>query len=876
MTQTQLMARIAYISVLLFLSGCGIGLRVFDPHLTTTFPTSFVTGYCYEISLISADRNNEDAPVERQQPIEIALESDDGWLRFHASQSDCELNLRALNSLSIPTGGTSVTTWVKAYVPQTQTVRFTASALNYGSLEHTATVEGTPFDRTEGFNGSVLKVRPALAGDGKVYVAGQFNRHGSLPLPGLARLDADGNLDTSFTLTFTASSGGYLNDVLEVGDGSGDFLIGGAFTSINEMTANRIVRLNPDGTTDASFSAGTGFDNLVESIEAVGDGSGDVYVAGSFTNYNGSAANRIARLRPDGSMAPGFNPGVGFDAAVMGAALAPDGSHDLYLIGDFLNYAGGSSAYIARITPTGAVAPGFTVGIGFNGSTRAIAVAQDGTGDIIVGGNFTTFKGSGRVRLARINSAGTLTAFAVGAGANGTVRAAYGDSAGRVYAGGDFTTYQGSSINRIVRLLGTGAVDTDFVYGNGLDASAQAMELNVDGRLHVAGDFSIYHLTGTNRHVTLLPSGAINPLQKTGTMFNANVAAVVPGNGGTVYASGNFTRYNGSSSNYLIRLKSDGTADPSFSIGTGLNNAVYAAWPQSNGGILISGVFTQLNGASLPLFGRVNSDGTIDGTFNCSQGGTVFSAVPLVDGSGDFYIGGTFGTINGTTRNGMARINSDGSVDAQFTGSGLGTNVNAISPTASGTTYVGGTFSTFNGVGNNRLVRLNSDGSTDPTFNVGSGFDSTVNAIVQADDGSGDIYVGGTFTTYRGNSASRLIRLNSDGSPDETFNVGSGFDANVSALLATNDGSGGVYVGGAFLTYNGIQTLRITKLLADGTHDWNFYSIKGINGNVSSLARVPDPSGKILVGGAFTQFRLISADRIARIDPVWGSADETP
>ena len=112
----------------------------------------------------------------------------------------------------------------------------------------------------------------------------------------------------------------------------------------------------------------------------------------------------------------------------------------------------------------------------------------------------------------------------------------------------------------------------------------------------------------------------------------------------------------------------------------------------------------------------------------------------------------------------------------------------------------GGTFTTYNGTtGLNRILRLNSDGTRDTGFNIGTGFNLVVNAITPATDGSGDVYVVGDFTSYKGTTGlNRILRLNSDGTRDTGFNIGTGFNLAVNNIAPANDGSGDVYVGGDF------------------------------------------------------------------------------
>ena len=76
----------------------------------------------------------------------------------------------------------------------------------------------------------------------------------------------------------------------------------------------------------------------------------------------------------------------------------------------------------------------------------------------------------------------------------------------------------------------------------------------------------------------------------------------------------------------------------------------------------------------------------------------------------------------------------------------------------------------FAGVSANKIIRLNLNGTVDNTFSSGTGFDFSVWSFAIQPDGK--IVVGGGFTTYSGQSANSIIRLNSNGSIDNTFNIG--------------------------------------------------------------------------------------------------------
>ena len=133
-----------------------------------------------------------------------------------------------------------------------------------------------------------------------------------------------------------------------------------------------------------------------------------------------------------------------------------------------------------------------------------------------------------------------------------------------------------------------------------------------------------------------------------------------------------------------------------------------------------------------------------------------------IDGSGDVYLGGYL-SYNGPTLpiRGIARLNLDGSLDPSFdTGAGIGRDVRTIFPATdgSGDIYVGGlSISSQGATFENGPIRLNSDGSLDADFN--SGFRAGEDSITLAADGSGDIYVSRSSAPY-------IARLNNDGSID--------------------------------------------------------------------------------------------------------------
>ena len=180
--------------------------------------------------------------------------------------------------------------------------------------------------------------------------------------------------------------------------------------------------------------------------------------------------------------------------------------------------------------------------------------------------------------------------------------------------------------------------------------------------------------------------------------------------------------------------------------------------------------------------------------------------------------------------------------------------VYALALQPDGMTLVGGSFTQIDGQPRSRIARLNSDGSLDDTFDPNA--DGSVYAIaVQAD---GKIVIGGSFSTVGGAPHSHLARLNSDGTVDGSFTAEA--DGAVYAIAVQNDGK--IVLGGSFYTAAGSARSRIARLNASGSLDTTFNP--GASSYVMALALQPD--GKIVVGGWFTLLGGDAHNRLGRLN----------
>jgi uncharacterized delta-60 repeat protein len=276
---------------------------------------------------------------------------------------------------------------------------------------------------------------------------------------------------------------------------------------------------------------------------------------------------------------------------------------------------------------------------------------------------------------------------------------------------------------------------------------------------------------------------------------------------------GDFTTYSGVTSNKIIRLNSNGSVDNTFNVGTGFSGTtVNSLQIQSNGKVIAAGNFTSYQGNTTQRIVRINTDGSWDNSFSGAADSTINSTQLQSDGK--ILAGGNF-TL---PYNRICRFNTDGSVDTSFDPvGGFNLAVGPIKLQSDGKVICGGSFTSFDSpsYSPSRIARLLSNGSYDTSFSgLTTGFNSTVSAIELQSDGK--IIVGGNFTSYNGTSVGRICRLNTDGSLDTSFNSsGAGFNNNVYSITVLS--SDDILVSGDFTTYNGNSAIKLIKLNSNGT-----------------------------------------------------------
>ncbi len=431
------------------------------------------------------------------------------------------------------------------------------------------------------------------------------------------------------------------------------------------------------------------------------------------------------------------------------------------------------------------------------------------------------------------------------------------------------TIYGGTSVT----ITGTNFYDLDGVTFGGVPAtivSATPTSITVVTPAHAAGVVFMSVGTAYGSHTLYftyaVPApGEVDPLNA--SIIGSIVLSTAVQTDGSTLVAGNFNQVLGVGRNHLARILADGTLDSAFNPNP--NGPVTSVAVQPDGKILLGGQFTTLqpNGAASPTtrnrIARLNTDGSLDPSFDPNANALVQCVVPL--GDGRILVGGAFNTLqpNGaaspTTRNRVARLLADGTLDTTFDPN-ANDEVLSLALQGDGRVLLAGRFTTLqpNGAASatarNRVARLNADGTLDAAFDPNA--NGVVNALaVQADE---RVLLGGAFGTLQPNGAAsatartNFARVLANGSLDTSFDPRPNGAVNTLALQA----DGRILIGGAFTTLDpdgatATTRNRVARVNGDGSLDTGFDP--AANNTVFSIALRAD--GSVLLGGFFTELQ---------------------
>jgi hypothetical protein len=398
----------------------------------------------------------------------------------------------------------------------------------------------------------------------------------------------------------------------------------------------------------------------------------------------------------------------------------------------------------------------------------------------------------------------TPTCLETGNGFDNSVYDILLETGGTMMVVGAFTQYSGVSANKVVRLNRNGNRNNSYA-GTGFTGDfVQKITTYSNGDFSMIGEFNQFDGRTIGDIVRTTNSGSwVAPFVRTPDPFevgdfyigeNSTLSSLFTIVDDTYVFGNDFPYYNDSTtprlSSGLLKINSNGFADLSFPMSSttyayGFNSnllplnseIVSDVVRQPNGSIICVGKFTNYN--QNPYFDvtlnnangmcRILSNSTYDSSFSAGTGFTVsvvdYPRVVSLLTDGSVLIGGTSPQFNGVNCTGVIKVTQFGQLDTSFnfpTSNGFGGGYpEDMLVLSNGQIIVVGSFTSYSGYSANRIIKLNSNGTIDTTFNPGIGFDDTVRVVKQ--DESGFLYCGGDFTKYNTYLANRLVKITTSG-----------------------------------------------------------------------------------------------------------------
>jgi uncharacterized delta-60 repeat protein len=667
----------------------------------------------------------------------------------------------------------------------------------------------------------------ADAGNGKIYVSATRYLYGILDAEQILRLNNDGSIDPTFAVQTVGGDDPFPEVWQLLVQPDGRLLVAGNFlTFAGNDARDGIVGLNTDGTVDSNFVPVT-IDGFVYSVALQSDGK--ILIGGVFDSVNGVADPGIARLNANGSLDSSFQAN-GFTrntstARVRGIVLQPDGL--ILLSGAFRVGTGNppNRMPVVRLNTNGSIDLTFTsTGVVTSlGTGREIFLQPDGKVVVAVNGSVYRLNTNGS-NDSSFHQPVTMNAIFDPPTSAGTPVTVQRYSDGHILLGGIFTDVDPPGSPNfahfgVVRLNADGTVDSTLVssHRTGVEVAPSAFARLTDGSTLVT--------------------------------FGDKIDPAIP--------------YN------VARLLDDGSRDPNFTLSSSdpsrfLANGFGARGlePLPDGNFFVYG----LASTGAPVYGKIQPNGAEDTNFGSNH--DILFAKPTVAPDGKI-VGAAEKDAQITLSYSFARLQADGHVDSFAVPSSIHDsqvqrdNVTGVLYQM----YVGSRVLAFQSDGKTLIeyfssdqrfhfVRLNADGSfdgpfTETTFSppdvaatasvvfdpvtgglaqptVWSASYSLLDAYVQAD---GHIIVVGHFTSYGNANARSVVRLNSNGAVDNTFNAGGGAQwlttvetsrsfPTVENIEAQSDGK--LVITGNFEAFNGVAAPGIARLITDGSVDTSF------------------------------------------------------
>jgi uncharacterized delta-60 repeat protein len=431
--------------------------------------------------------------------------------------------------------------------------------------------------------------------DGKYLILEQQTSSTGSQEYALRRLNADGSRDTTLTLASLIGDDGTRFSL----DSFGRIV----FAATHPSLGKNYYRLNPNGDIDGTFLpvfTGRG------SISAIATQlNNKVIVVGDFTHIGSVARKGIARLEEDGTVDASFNPGSGFNYRPTKILVQPDGK--ILALGGGNMYQGSSVGLLVRIKSDGTLDSTFAPDI----NNRADSLVLQADGKIVVFGSDLVINGVSRTGIARLNADGTLDAAFNPVLDTSFVGGVVVEPNGKLTIGGAFNTVNGIARQYFARLNSDGTLDTSFNQVNALSTYFSQLVKGADGKYYIyhGNDHIIVrrHADGS------VDSSFQSPVFTSDTPGYHSLNNMLPQTDGSLIVTGFFYRLTSGQNFYnrhgIVRLKRNGELDQSFipaAVFDDSGQGVTSSVQMPNNKLLIGGDFKRVDNTERAGLARLN------------------------------------------------------------------------------------------------------------------------------------------------------------------------------------------------------------------------------------------------------------------------------
>lgn len=454
---------------------------------------------------------------------------------------------------------------------------------------------------------------------------------------GIWKISTNGKRDPNWPLSFVSANS---VNALAV-DSKGNIFAGGSFsahdaTGINDV--NKLAKFLPSGTLDATWTPNP---SIVYAL--VLDGDDNLYVGGIFTSIGGQLRNKIAKISTSGGGAadPTWNPApslTGSTAQIR--TLAVDGTGNLFVGGTFDAIGGQARRNIAKLSTSGSGSADPDWATSADGAV--LALACDHNGSVYAGGSFTTIGTQPRVNLAKLATGGTgnvdgnwnASTDAIASNNVSTITVA----GGQILAGGFFSTIAGEPRHSFAAVGSSGKPSS--VSDATQSAIVKTIATQADGGMIVGGLFSGAGSFLRNNVLRLRADSTIDPNWNTSTDTPGDVSALgveaiaIDNKSGAVYLGGSFTQVGGKQRKGIAKLSSSGMVDPAWGPGTDVTGGYFGVQSLAlapDGSVYLGGDFLTVGGHDRAALARISSMGEFDAQWNSDSN---FTASYLEKNSG--------------------------------------------------------------------------------------------------------------------------------------------------------------------------------------------------------------------------------------------------